>query len=111
MGSLLALPPDTDLPEVTEPDARKVAEALMTYGGYVVDETGGAPAGSLDVQSTAVDEFPNINSEQMRDVLGRLAVITNSAPETPGGGALGTPRRAACAPPFADGTGGAPSGC
>jgi hypothetical protein len=111
MGSLLALPPDTDLSTITQPDVRKVAEALLTYGGYVVDETGGAPSGSLDVQSTAVDEFPNIDSEQMRDVLDRLAVITNNTVGTPGGGALGTPRLADCAPPFADGTGGAPPGC
>jgi hypothetical protein len=111
MGSLLALPPGTDLSGITQPDVRKVAEALMTYGGYVVDATGGAPEGSLDVQSTALDEFPDIDSSQMREVLGRLAVVTNNAPQTPGGGALGTPRLADCAPPFADGTGGAPPGC
>ncbi|GLZ48515.1 hypothetical protein Acsp06_47000 [Actinomycetospora sp. NBRC 106375] len=111
MGSLLALPADTDLSGITEPDVRKVAEALKTYGGYVVDETGGAPSGSFDVQSTALDEFPNISSEQMLDMLKKLAVVTNSAPATPGGGALGTPRLAGCAGPFADGTGGAPSGC
>lgn len=111
MGSLLALPPDTDLSGISEPDTRKVAEALMTYGGYVVDETGGAPEGSFDVQSTAVDEFPNISSEQMLDLLTKLAVVTSSDRETPGGGALGTPRVADCAEPFADGTGGAPPGC
>ncbi|MHC1562404.1 hypothetical protein ACR9E3_25850 [Actinomycetospora sp. C-140] len=111
MGSLLALPPGTDLSTITEPDTRKVAEALMTYGGYVVDETGGDPEGSFDVQSTALDEFPNISSEQMLDLLKKLAVVTNSAPGTPGGGALGTPRLADCAEPFADGTGGAPPGC
>jgi hypothetical protein len=40
-----------------------------------------------------------------------LSVVTNSGPTTPGGGALGTPRRAACAGPFTDGTGGSPPGC
>jgi hypothetical protein len=40
-----------------------------------------------------------------------LAVVTNSARDTPGGGPLGSPRRVACALPFPDGTGGAPPGC
>lgn len=111
MGALLALPPSVDLSEITEPDVRRVAEALQTYGAYVVDETGGAPSASFDVQSTALDEFPNIDSEEMRRVFNRLSVIANSRAETPGGGVLGTPRRGPCAGPFADGTGGAPPGC
>ncbi|GAA4941089.1 hypothetical protein EV188_112120 [Actinomycetospora succinea] len=111
MGALLALPADADLSGITAPDVRKVAEALQTYGAYVVDETGGAPSGSFQVQSTAVREFPNIDSPQMRAVFNQLSVIENSAEDTPGGGALDAPRRAACAPPFADGTGGAPASC
>jgi hypothetical protein len=111
MGALLALPPDTDLSGITEPDTLRVAQALKTYGGYVVDETGGAPSGSVDVQSGAVSEFPHINSAQMRRVFNQLSVIVNNRPETPGGGPLGTPRRASCAGAFADGTGGAPPGC
>lgn len=111
MGALLALPPDADLSGITLPDVRKVAEALQTYGAYVVDETGGAPSGSFQVQSTAVREFPNIDSSQMREVFNQLSVIENNAPDAPGGGALDAPRRAACAPPFTDGTGGAPVTC
>ncbi len=111
MGALLALPADTDLSGITEPDVRKVAEALRTYGGYVVDETGGAPSGSLDVEAGAVGEFSHIDSEQMRRIVNQLSVIANNTPASPGGGALGTPRRAACAPAFTDGTGGAPPGC
>jgi hypothetical protein len=111
MGALLALPPDTDLSGITAPDVRKVADALRTYGGYVVDQTGGAPAGSFDVQSSAVREFPSIDSSQMRRVVDELAVVANNARNTPGGGVLGTPRRAPCAPAFTDGTGGAPPGC
>jgi hypothetical protein len=111
MGALLALPPNTDLSGITAPDVRKVADALRTYGGYVVDETGGAPAGSFDVQSSAVREFPDINTSQMRQIVNQLAVVGNSARNTPGGGALGTPRRAPCAPAFTDGTGGAPANC
>ncbi|MHC1558877.1 hypothetical protein ACR9E3_07970 [Actinomycetospora sp. C-140] len=111
MGTLLALPPDTDLSGITDPDVRKVAQALQTYGGYVVDESGGSPEGSLDVQSTAVREFPSIDSGEMRGVMNQLAAVTNNTEDTPGGGALGTPRRAPCAPAFTDGTGGAPPGC
>ena len=111
MGTLLALPPDTDLSGIADPDVRKVADALQTYGGYVVDESGGSPEGSIDVQSTAVREFPSIDSGEMRGVMNQLAVVTNNAEDTPGGGALGTPRRAPCAPAFTDGTGGAPPDC
>lgn len=111
MGTLLALPPDVDLSRIGNPDVRKVAQALQTYGAYVVDETGGSPDGSFDVQSTAVRQFPAIDSGEMRDIVDQLAVVANNGPDTPGGGALGTARRAPCAPAFTDGTGGAPPGC
>jgi hypothetical protein len=111
MGALLALPPDLDLSGITAPDVRKVAEALQTYGAYVVDETGGAPSASFQVQSTAVREFRGIDSSQMRTVFNALEVIENNGPQSPGGGALDAPRRAACAPAFTDGTGGAPATC
>jgi hypothetical protein len=111
MGALLALPPDLDLSEITQPDVHKVAEALQTYGAYVVDETGGAPSGSFQVQSTAVREFCDIDSTQMREVFNALQVVENNATSTPGGGPLDAPRRAACVPAFTDGTGGAPATC
>ncbi|MDD7921186.1 hypothetical protein [Actinomycetospora callitridis] len=111
MGTLLALPPDVDVSRITDPHAHRIAVALQTYGAYVVDSTGGPPAGSFDVQSTAVREFPDIDSGAMRRVVAQLAAVTNSTRETPGGGELGTPRRAPCAPAFTDGTGGAPPGC
>jgi hypothetical protein len=111
MGTLLALPPDVDLSGIRNPDVAAVAQALQTYGGYVVDESGGSPEGSIDVQSTAVREFPAINSDEMLDLVGQLAVVTNNGPSTPGGGELGTPRLAPCAPAFTDGTGGSPPGC
>lgn len=111
MGTLLALPPDADLSGITAPDVRRVADALQTYGGYVVDSSGGDGSGSIDVQSTAVREFPDLGSAQMRRVVDQLAVVTSNGRDTPGGGALGTPRRAPCAPAFTDGTGGAPPGC
>jgi hypothetical protein len=111
MGALLALPPDFDTSTISAPDVRRVAEALKTYGAYVVDETGGSPDGSFDVQSSALGEFPGIDSTQMRSIFNKLDVVANNAPATPGGGPLGSPRRAPCAGPFTDGTGGAPPSC
>jgi hypothetical protein len=110
MGSLLALPADADLAGITEPDTRKVAEALKTYGGYIVDETAN-PGNFIAVQSGVEAEMPDINSPQMQRLFRQLQVVTNNGPTTPGGGPLGSPRRGPCAPAFADGTGGAPSGC
>lgn len=111
MGTLLAIRPDTDLSWITEKDTRKIAEALRDYGAYVVDETGGSDTNAINAQAGAEPELPNIDSPQMLRLVSSLAVVTNSAPQTPGGGPLGSPRRAACALPFPDGTGGAPPGC
>jgi len=47
----------------------------------------------------------------MQRLFSMLAVVTNNARETPGGGPLDAPRRAPCAPPFLDGSGGAPPTC
>lgn len=111
MGSLLAIPPDADLSGISSPDVRKIAEAMQTYGAYVVDDTSGTTTNSLSVQAGAQDELPNIDSDQMRQVFRQLDLVDNNTPATPGGGPLGGPRRAPCAGPFADGTGGAPPGC
>ncbi|TDQ51732.1 hypothetical protein EV188_10892 [Actinomycetospora succinea] len=111
MGTLLAIAPDTDLSWITEKDTRKIAEALRDYGAYVVDETGGEGTNAINAQAGAEAELPNIDSPQMLRLVTSLAVVTNNGPDTPGGGPLGSPRRVACALPFADGTGGAPEGC
>jgi hypothetical protein len=111
MGTLMGLPPDVDLSWITEPDTRKIAEAFRDYGAYVVDETGGEPSNALNAQAGAQNEIPNIDSRQMVRLFTSLSIVTNSTEATPGGGALGTPRRAPCALPFPDGTGGAPPGC
>ena len=57
MGSLLAVAPDADLSWITQPDVRKVAEALRDYGAYVVDETAN-DKNFLVVQTGAEDESP-----------------------------------------------------
>ncbi|MEJ2888096.1 hypothetical protein [Actinomycetospora aeridis] len=111
MGSLMALPPDVDLERFPSPDVRKLATALRDYGAYVVDSTGGPSTNSLSVQAGAEPEVPSIGSDEMLRMFRSLNVVTNSAQATPGGGPLGSPRRAPCAGPFADGTGGAPPGC
>jgi hypothetical protein len=77
----------------------------------VVDKTGGPSTNSLSVQAGAQDELAGVGSDEMVELFRSLSVVTNSAPGTPGGGPLGSLRRAACAAPFADGTGGAPAGC
>ena len=61
MGSLLAVAPDADLSWITQPDVRKVAEALRDYGAYVVDETAN-DGNFLVVQTGAEAEIPNIDS-------------------------------------------------
>jgi hypothetical protein len=110
MGSLLAVAPDADLSWITQPDVRKVAEAMRDYGAYVVDETAN-DKNFLVVQTGAEDEIPNIDSGEMRRLFRQLNVVTNSTELTPGGGLIGVPRRTSCAPPFLDGSGGAPLTC
>jgi hypothetical protein len=111
LGTMFALPPDADLRWITEKDTLKIAEAFRDYGAYVVDTTGGPPTNALNAQAGAEEEIPHIDSAQMVRLIASLSIVTNSAPDTPGGGPLGTPRRAPCALPFPDGTGGAPPGC
>ena len=73
--------------------------------------TAAKPSNALNAQAGAQNEIPNIDSRQMVRLFTSLSIVTNSTEDTPGGGALGTPRRAPSALPFADGTGGAPPGC
>jgi len=42
-GALLMLPPSYDAQKIANPDLRKVAETLKTYGAYVVDRNYGTP--------------------------------------------------------------------
>lgn len=110
MGTLFAVAPDADLSWITQPDVRKVAEAMRDYGGYVVDETAN-DKNFIVVERGAEPQMPNINSGEMRRLFTMLNVVTNNSPQTPGGGPLDGPRRVACAPPFSDGSGAAPSRC
>ena len=42
-GALVMLPPSYDTQKIVNPDLRKVAETLKTYGAYVVDRNFGTP--------------------------------------------------------------------
>ena len=42
-GALMMLPPSFNLASVTNPALRKVANTLMTYGAYVIDQNAGTP--------------------------------------------------------------------
>ncbi len=131
-GSLLALPPSFDPASLTSPNARKIAQALKDYGGYVVDNTAWSfhnPKATRGVNAFAFQRgaegevpdagCPPLNSEapdtgcafyrDLRTVFSKLAVVTNSSAATPGGGPIGSPSRAPYAPAFTDGSGPPPA--
>lgn len=43
MGALMMLPPSFDVSKISNPDLRKVANTLKTYGAYVIDRNVGTP--------------------------------------------------------------------
>ena len=110
MGSLLAIPPATNLNALgleTVP-ARQLAWTLQNYGAYIVDDTYApgfflnaevGPDGSVPAQFKAdygfeMEQKVQGNTAWMRDIQ-RLAkalhVVTNNGPSSIGGG--GTPRQ------------------
>jgi hypothetical protein len=121
VGSLLALKPDFDLARLHRDPARIIAQALMDYGGYVVDDVASdsyglsaewGPAGrvldefqqawgfSMDVAPTIFDTGSSpehVWARDMAEIFTHLHVINNNAPDRIGGG--GTPRQP-LAPPF-----------
>ena len=118
-GALLAVPPAA-APAVaaglrTEP-ARRILQALVDYGGYIVDDTGSQQGGgALCMErgvtaelraayniSVAIEEplTPGQGGELYADLVAifrALAVVANNSPNSVGGG--GTPRRPP-PPPF-----------
>ena len=68
MGQMFAIPPTVNLDALgLNPDARAVAAALQTYGGYVVDY--GAP--------TVVYMQPGVSNTQAQNVEAQMAIIKN----------------------------------
>jgi hypothetical protein len=108
MGSLLAIPPDADLSRITRPDVRKIAEAMRTYGAYVVDDTYGpsfalnaenGPGGNMRTQFRSdygmdfevYASSANAWSRDLQRLRTVLAAVDNNSPTSVGGG--GTPRQ------------------
>ncbi len=111
MGALLALPPSTDLRGVTDPKARKIAEAFRDFGAYVVDDTAwDVHALDMDQRMVKSGEWPGASEPafhaQLQQVFQQLAVVDNNTPGSVGGG--GTPR-APLAPCFTGDTACAPT--
>lgn len=108
MGSLLALHKDEDLSGITDPKAKKVAQALKDYGAYIVDDSATTKY-HLSIDALAIaddlggDSFLSSSGafqQQMMDLMPKLYVIANNGPNAIGGG--GSPR-VCYAPPFSNG--------
>jgi hypothetical protein len=132
MGSLLALPPSFDVASLTSAPARAIATALRDYGAYAADATGWdvfgimtewGPAGRFTNQfqadwghgfetmtrsSCTSGNADCVWSKEVAKIIQALSVVENNSATSVGG--PGT-RIAACAPAFADGTGGGPATC
>ncbi len=108
MGSLLALPPQTVLPEMGTPVGRKLAAVLRDYGCYIVDDAAhdvfylcaerGVDEEAERTRGRRLGDWPELKRDILA-LLPLLAVVDNNAPDRVGGG--GTPR-APLAPPLAD---------
>ncbi|MCC6436635.1 MAG: hypothetical protein IT196_16480, partial [Acidimicrobiales bacterium] len=132
MGSLLTLPASFDEAQLRTEPARIMARALRDHGAYVVDDTGWdvyALATEWSPEGRVIDEFaaawgfpmstPALATctgtepscawaKDMAALYTSLHVVDDNTADTIGGAGA---RRAGCAPPFADGSGGAPSTC
>jgi len=98
MGSLLALPPETPMPDLKTPVGRKLAAALRDYGCYIVDDAAHdvfylcAERGVAEEIEAKWGHKPGEWKELLADIhalLPLLAVVDNNAPDRIGGG--GTP--------------------
>jgi chitodextrinase len=98
MGSLLALPPNLTKEDLnlTTLVARKIFDALQTYGGYVVEDTGEADNWQFHFDDEALatdwpqgnhDRFNgNIYYSEITRILAKLHIITKNDPDNIGGG-------------------------
>ncbi len=130
MGALLALPASFDVAALQTEPARMVARAMQRYGAYVVDDTH-YPSFALTTEwspdGRVVDEFEAVWgfpmelgvdpadcpdggracawTEDLARVIAALSVVDDNTATSIGGAGA---RLAACAPPYADGSGAAP---
>lgn len=100
-GTLLAIPPETDLTRLGIDPQRpvfQVAKALQDYGGYIVESfmSGINHVAVFAEPGTKIGDPASFNADLSR-VIRHLKVVANNRPETPGGG--GTLRRE-LAPPL-----------
>lgn len=97
MGSLLAIPPTTDIRKLgLGPAGLELAIALQDYGAYVTDCTGSNL--SFYAEPAAAEEAALVGRGEASRLVALLQLVTNNGPQTVGGG--GKLRRPA-APPFA----------
>ena len=107
IGSLLIIPADVDISKIGIGDSGptyQIAKALQDYGAYVVDMAGAPLAFYLEpAASSELGDAETLKTHgggsnlELDKLLPHIRVVTNSSPESIGGG--GVPRRPA-APPF-----------
>jgi hypothetical protein len=105
-GALLALPPSISIAtRYSDPLVQAIATALQNFGAYLCDNTASGYGNATSLIEMNWDAVPywtgtgTFGSDLLR-MENDLMVVTNSTQATPGGGAYGTQRRAAWAPPF-----------
>lgn len=99
MGSLLAIPPTTDITKLgvgSSGPGYQVAKALQDYGAYLVDSSGDNM--TFQAEPAALGNVPATMDDQLTLIIQALKVVGNNAPNAIGGG--GKPRRP-YAPAFA----------
>lgn len=81
-GALLMLPPSYDTAKIANPDLRKVAETLKTYGAYVVDRNFGTPffiyvenGAGFDLHKGGWDKSVADDLERMRHALRQVVSV------------------------------------
>jgi hypothetical protein len=105
-GALLALPPSINpATRYSDPLVIAIATAMQNYGAYICDNTASGAGNSTSFIEMNYDAAPywtgtGTFTSDLLKMHEDLQVVTNSSAATPGGGALGTQRLAAFAPPF-----------
>lgn len=108
-GALLALSPNFNTGSLSTAPGKILAQALIDYGGYIVDDvdangwgiaTEQGPNGTVDTEFTGLYGYsinqPAQGSAFMNDIVAifqSLQIVTNNSPTSIGGG--GTPRQPA----------------
>ncbi|MBC8143217.1 MAG: hypothetical protein H7Y38_17460, partial [Armatimonadetes bacterium] len=100
MGSLVAIPgwrTVNDL-QLSSPKARKIAQALLDYGAYIVDDTAYTNY-AFGISQEEVGQW-DIPQSDLRKIVSELWVVTNNAPNSIGGKVNGGLPRVGYAPNF-----------